>query len=520
MAPRLQDFIGGINIIEKTARGTADTNPEISGLCYDSREAKPGCLFFALPGIHANGSRFIADAVKRGAACVVYQDEHTDFESDVVYLKVADARLAMAPLASAYHGDPARSLAVVGVTGTEGKSTTVYLVYQLLCLLGKKAGFISTVQYRVGAAEEWNPSHQTTPEATSVQASLAAMRDYGMEYAVIESSSHGLSERTGRLSGLPFDAAIMTNVTLEHLEFHKTLECYRNDKANLFRALDRHDHVKTIAGKETEVPSFGVVNASDPVSALFRSATAKRVFSFSTKGDPADLAAADIRPDLAGVSFTASWEGKSLPARIDLPGAFNVDNVLASVLCASRLTATPIEAIIPLLPRLRPVRGRMTRLECGQDFEVIVDYAHTPSSFEAIFPPLRASVRGKIISLFGSGGERDREKRPLQGRVASRYSDIVILADEDPRGEEPLAVLEEIAAGCAGKKRDVDLFLIPDRPSAIRRAFSLAQKGDAVLLLGKGHENSIIGKTGARPYDEIAEAKRALAELGFEEKTR
>jgi UDP-N-acetylmuramoyl-L-alanyl-D-glutamate--2,6-diaminopimelate ligase len=248
------------------------------------------------------------------------------------------------------------------------------------------------------------------------------------------------------------------------------------------------------------------------------------VYSFSGKGDGADLRALDLQSDLRGVSFTAEWaEGsvrRNLKARIELPGAFNVDNALAAALCVSKLTGTPIADTLALLPKLRPVRGRMTRLDRGQDFEVIIDYAHTPSSFEAIFPPIRKSVSGKVISLFGSGGERDREKRPLQGKVAAEYCDVVILTDEDPRGEDSLALLEEIATGCPQKKRGEGLFLIPDRPSAIRKAFSLAHKGDAVLLLGKGHENSIIYKDGAKPYDEIAEAEKALAEMGYKEKAK
>jgi UDP-N-acetylmuramoyl-L-alanyl-D-glutamate--2,6-diaminopimelate ligase len=260
------------------------------------------------------------------------------------------------------------------------------------------------------------------------------------------------------------------------------------------------------------------------VSELFRQATSKSVYSFSGKGDQADLRAVNARSDLRGVSFTAEWAEANVrrnqEARIELPGAFNVDNALAAALCVSKITGTPLADTLTLLPKLRPVRGRMTRLDRGQDFEVIIDYAHTPSSFEAIFPPIRKSVSGKVISLFGSGGERDREKRPLQGRVAAQYSDIVILTDEDPRGEEPMELLEEIASGCPGKKRGEELYLIPDRPSAIRKAFSLARKGDAVLLLGKGHENSIIGKTGAKPYDEIAEAEQALAEMGYKENVK
>jgi UDP-N-acetylmuramoyl-L-alanyl-D-glutamate--2,6-diaminopimelate ligase len=518
MEKKLSEFLRNINI--KIRQGGGD--PLISGLAYDSRKVEPGFLFFALPGIHDDGERYVGEAVRHGARAIVHQKPLASYEDGIAYLRVDDARFSMSSISAAFYGHPSRDLAVIGVTGTEGKSTTVYLIYQLLCLLGRKAGFISTVQYRSGAEEVWNPEHQTTPEATAIHRALAEMRDYGMEYAVIESSSHGLSPRTNRLGDVEFDAAVMLNVTHEHLEFHGSVEQYRQDKCNLFRALDAHGHEKTMAGQRRSIPSFGVVNADDPFSPLFAQATAKEVLSFSAKPSSArkaDLRAKDIQADSLGNSFTLI-EGKAeRAARIELPGAFNVDNCLAAMLCVSRITGTDALGLIGLLPSLKSVRGRMTRVDSGQDFELLIDYAHTPSSFEAIFPSIRKRAGGRVISLFGSGGERDTEKRPLQGRIASAYSDIVILADEDPRGEDPRELLEMIAAGCEGKKRGESLLVIPDRPTAIRAAFALARPGDIVLLLGKGHENSIIGKEGPVPYDEISEARRALSEMGFGEQT-
>ncbi len=496
-----------------TLRGSPSV--AVAGLAYDSRDVKPGYLFFALTGLHADGHDYVGKAIAAGASCVVLERPVEGIPDGVATVLVPDSRVAMSPIAAAFHGRPSDSLAVVGVTGTEGKSTTVYLVYQLLDLAGERAGFFSTVRHRLGDEELDNPEHQTTPEAPVVQRMLAAMRDYGMRYAVVEASSHGLSEKLNRLGDVSFDVGVFMNVTHEHLEFHGTWENYRHDKANLFRALDRAPHRKAIGGRASDVPSLGVVNADDPSADYFRQATRATVRSFSAKGRPATLSARDVVADASGCSFTIVDGERLHEVRAPLPGAFNVDNVLAALLAASGVTGRPVADFIPFVSKLRPVKGRMTVVDLGQPFEVIVDYAHTPSSFMAILPSIRKRARGRVISLFGSGGERDTAKRPEQGRIASEYSDIVILADEDPRGEDPVELLEMIAAGCDSKKRGEGLFVIPDRPSAIRAAFAMARADDIVLLLGKGHENSIIGRNGPVPYDELREAETALTELGY-----
>jgi UDP-N-acetylmuramoyl-L-alanyl-D-glutamate--2,6-diaminopimelate ligase len=513
MPTSLKDIIGGIEALER--RGPDSIRVE--GLAYDSREVRPGYLFFALPGLHADGHRFVPEALKAGASVVVHSAELPSYDPSVAYLRVADPRFAMSPVAAAFYGRPSRELGVIGVTGTEGKSTTVYLVYQLLNLAGRRAGFFSTVMSDTGRGEEPNPEHQTTPEATAVQRMLASMRGAGMDYAVVEASSHGLSARTNRLGDAGFDVGVMTNVTREHLEFHGTWEQYRSDKANLFRSLEA-GAPKRLRGRE--VPRFGVVNADDASADYFREATGLPVRSFSASGSSqSDLSISDLYVDASGESFLVverrGGETQRHRARIELPGAFNVGNALAALLVVSGTTGAAIGDLVPLLPRLRPVRGRMTTIDRGQPFEVIVDYAHTPSSFQTIFPPIRARVKGKMICVFGSGGERDVEKRPRQGRIAADWCDVVVLADEDPRGEDPSALLEEIAAGCPELARGERLFLIPDRREAVRKAFSLAGPGDLVALLGKGHENSIIYAEGAIPYDEIGAAEAALAEIGY-----
>lgn len=560
----------------------------VTNLVFDSREASEGSLYFALPGTHINGNEFIPQAIEKGASAIVFQGELSQaikeeaakiiarkyFDSLVgedekgqpvdtgkfktvfpALIKVPDARFAMSPLSDTFYDSPSKKLIVIGVTGTEGKSSTVSFIWQLLRLAGEKAGFISTVEYSFGGEALPNPQHQTTPEAPIIHHHLNEMLENGCKYAVVESSSHGLSPKLNRLGNVLFDCGIFMNVTLEHLEFHKNFETYRNDKANLFRALDKHNHIKTIAGKDEKIPSIGIVNLEDPSAEFFINSTTKHVYGFTTMG-LAGKAAAETGKDATalpkipenmrymkamniasarfGLDFTLETDGAdaSFPANFDpvmprdykriqikasLPGAFNAYNIMAAITAVSSVTGKSFEELSKLVSKLRPIKGRMTVIEKGQPFELIVDYAHTPSSFETIFPPLRKRCTGRMICVFGSGGERDLTKRPLQGEIAARFCDTVILADEDPRGEDPAALLKDIAAGAekAGKKEGENLFIIHERQKAIREAFKKAQNGDIVLLLGKSHENSIIYKNFTMPYDEIKEAETALAELGY-----
>lgn len=539
------------------------SNIPISNLVFDSREVTKDSLFFALPGIHANGNNYIPQAIEKGANAIVFQDEldhelqlkiakaitkrqieATVYEGNVNYfpvlIKVKDSRFAMAPISDYFYDSPSKKLVIIGVTGTEGKSSTVSFIWQLLRLCGKKAGFISTVEYSFGDEAIANPQHQTTPEAPIIQHHLNKMLENGCQYAVIESSSHGLSPKTNRLGNVLFDCGVFMNVTLEHLEFHKTFEQYKKDKANLFRLLDCHDHIKEIAGEKLTIPSFGVVNLEDPSAKYFIDSTKKEVYGFTTQGK-AGKAATDKQVDLPeipentnyfeGLNICAEKEGISFDVNIhentdknetlqltaNLPGAFNAYNIMASIIAVSKLTNLSYQEVASKVKDVAPIKGRMTVIEQNQPFEVIIDYAHTPSSFETIFPPIRKRCKGKMIALFGSGGERDLTKRPLQGKIAASYCDTVILTDEDPRGEDSVELLKMIAVGSQeqGKKLDEDLFIIPDRKKAIRYAFSIAKENDIILLLGKSHENSIIYKDYVMPYDEISEAQLALSELGY-----
>ena len=536
-------------------------NIPVTNLVFDSRQVTKDSLYFALPGTHVDGNIYIPQVIEKGANAVVFQGELTDelkektakaivarsIENELsadsakfspVLINVPDARFSMAPLSDCFYNSPSKRLIVIGVTGTEGKSSTVSFIWQLLRACGKKAGFISTVEYSMGGDAIPNPQHQTTPEAPIIQHHLNEMLDNGCQYAVVEASSHGLSTKLNRLGNVLFDCGVFMNVTLEHLEFHKNFETYRNDKANLFRALDKHDHLKKISGVEMAVPSIGIVNLEDPSALYFAQSTKQKVYGYTSfgkagkaaveDGEPVGLpaipenmsymTASNISARKEGITFDMSFSetsDKVMKVQAALPGAFNAYNLMASVLAVSSVTGLSYEEVASKIPLLTSVKGRMTVIDEGQPFEVIVDYAHTPSSFETIFPPVRKRCKGKMICVFGSGGERDLTKRPLQGELAAKYCDVVVLADEDPRGEDPVELLKMIAVGAEkeGKVMGKDLFIIHDRQKAIREVFRMAGPDDIVLLLGKSHENSIIYKDYVMPYDEISEAKKALGEI-------
>ncbi|HET6485630.1 MAG TPA: UDP-N-acetylmuramoyl-L-alanyl-D-glutamate--2,6-diaminopimelate ligase [Spirochaetia bacterium] len=505
----LRDLLPGIPVQEE--HGSRERR--VTGLAYDSREVEPGFLFVAMDGQHTDGHRFIPQAVSRGAAAVVHASPLAEYAPTATYVRVASPRRVLSPIAAAFYGNPSLELGVIGVTGTDGKSSTVWFIAQILARLGYRAGFLSTVSFQVADRMVKNPFRQSTPEASEIHGMLREMVETGRQYAVVEATSHGLSERMNRLADVAFDAAVFTNVTHEHLEFHGTFEQYRSDKANLFRALDRTPS-KTGRGGGAPLLRAAVVNADDPSAEYFRASTTVHCSSYGLRAR-ADLSAREIRADITGSRFLMRWEGKEAAARVAIPGPFWVENSLAACLTVSRALGLDPLSLAPEIQGLRSVQGRMDYVDQGQPFALIVDYAHTPGAFEKLFPWIREHTPGRITVVFGSAGERDREKRRMQGRVASRHCDTLVLTDEDPRGEDRMAILEQIAEGCESKTRGKDLFLVPDRPEAIRFAVSRAGSGDTILLLGKGHEGSIIGPTGPAPWDERAEAEGALRELGY-----
>ena len=531
MEKKLSSLLSVIKFEAVAADGKSPLDLDVIGMTpvtdvvFDSRKVIPGSLFFALPGLHTDGNKYIADAIEKGANVIIYQGEisHEDsvkiaklivrrgfdeignkYSTLPVFLKVENAQKAMAPVADAFYDSPSKKLCVIGITGTEGKSSTVSFVWQLLRLAGHKAGFISTVQYSLGGEALANPQHTTTPEAPIVQKHLYDMVQNGCEYAVVESSSHGLSKKLNRLGNVYCDCGIFMN-----LEDNSAKYFIDATKQKVYGFTT--EGMAGVAAAKTGADAIQLPEIPDGLPHLKAKniAAARYGITFTLDAD------AQRAGDALAADPVVPREHKSIQVRATLPGAFNTYNIMATMIAVSGLTGLDFEALAALVPELKPITGRMTTLDMGQDFEVIIDYAHTPSSFETIFPPLRKRCEGRIFALFGSGGERDLTKRPLQGEIAGRFCDVVVLADEDPRGEDPRELLEGIAEGArkAGKKSGIDLFIIPDRPTAIRKTFAMAQKGDIVLLLGKGHENSIIYKDYTMPYDEIAEAKKALEEM-------
>jgi len=503
---RLSALLAKINIIEQ--HGPFD--PHITGLAYDSREVRRGSLFFALKGLHTDGHQYISSAVGNGAAAVLHSDPLPEYAQEVAYVRVENSRRLMSPIASSFYNDPSSEMTIIGVTGTDGKSTTSYFVQQLLALRGIRAGLLTTVQFDMGEGPQKNFLRQSTPEATEIHRLLRTMRTKGCTHAVVEATSHGLSPLNNRLGDVKFDVGVLTNISHEHLDFHKTLEQYIDDKANLFRALPSEK-------------GYGVVNAAEEHRQAFIDAAAGPVYLYGIEPEEnpgatqtADLSAADIQDSPTGQSFLVRGSELSQQITLPQPGRFNIENTLAALLAVGHLPGSSIQDFLPLVSQLRPIKGRMVPVDEGQEFQVIVDYAHTPGSFRKLFPPLRRQVgQGKLISVFGSAGERDVEKRSQLGEIASHYCDVIVLADEDPRGEVPREILEAIAAGCRTMQRDETLFLIEDRPTAIRRAFQIADADDLVVLLGKGHEGTIIYADGAVPWDEETAAREQLHALGY-----
>ena len=489
---------------------TGPENPEIGGISYHNSTVEPGHLFFACGGMRTDGHDYIDSAIQSGAVAVVHSKPVPSPKPGVAYLRVADPRFEMAEASAAFHGYPSRVVKLVGVTGTNGKSTTSFFATQLLLAAGYKTGLLSTTFMKIGDTYEKNPHRASTPEAIEVQEVLRRIVDAGNSCAVLEATSHGLSLRNNRLGGTFFDAAVFTNLTHEHLEFHGGVEQYRYDKANLFRFLDRPEKPE----------SFGVVNGDSDDASYFRNATSRPVFAYSVR-ENADLVASSLRTRVDGTRFTITACDdpelrRGVPVELPMPAEFNVENALAALLVVSKLIHLPVSQLIPYVPRLRGAPGRLHLVDRGQPFTVIVDFAHSPDSFGRLLPFVRKGTEGRLIVVFGSAGDRDVEKRSIQGRIADEYADIVILSDEDPRFEDPTRILRDIASGCSAREEGNDLYLIPDRSEAIGKAVGLAAAGDTVLLLGKGHEQSIEYSDAVLPWDEATEAKKALSAIGYQ----
>ncbi len=499
-------------------RGRVDR--AVTELCYDSRAVRPGAAFFAQPGAHVDGHRFIDDAVAAGAVAVVHSLELSSLplsghRSGVTWIRVADPAAALSAAAACFFRHPCRELTMVGVTGTNGKSTTAWWIYGLLRALQVPAGLISTVGVDYGAGLVPNPEHVTTPLAVELHAALRAMVNAGLRTAVVEASSWALAGGSKRLADLRFDSGVLTSFSHDHLELHGTAEAYLAAKLNLFRAL------RGCGGG-----GGGSAIAPPHLVRQVRAVTTRPVYAFGIAdaegagGESWACSAAGGGDGGAGgaVPFTLRLDGEAVPASLAARGRFNLDNCLAAASVVARQCGIPAAGLSGPIGALRLPPGHLEAVELGQPFQLIVDYAHTPEAFSATLSLLAQQARargGRVIAVFGSAGERDLHKRAMQGRVADRFANLIVLTDEDCRGEDPAAILREIAAGCPGRSEGHDLIMEVDRRAAIARAVAAARGGDVVALLGKGHEASMIGPDGARPWNERAAAEDALRTAGW-----
>ncbi len=491
------------------------TDIMVTGITHDSRAVRPGRLFVAVPGLHVDGHVFTEAAAQSGAAVALVERPVQDV--DLPQLVVNATPAALAGAAAWWYGDPSHDLDVIGITGTDGKTTTSFLAVAALEAAGIRTGMTGTAETRIGGLQIANVAHATTPEAPELQAALRAMVGAGDMAAVIETTSHGLA--LGRVDAIAYDVAILTNLTHEHLELHGTWEAYRDAKLLLFARLARGEPPPGHRPKSW--PASAIVNADDPSAGAFirvAQEAGARIVTYGTDA-LADVRATRIDEDQGRLKVVYDAPSGTSALELRLSGRFNVHNALAVVALGDALGLDPA-AVREGLGSVVVVPGRMERIDRGQPFEVIVDFAHSPASLRTVLDllaPLAASRGGGLIAVFGSAGERDTAKRPLMGRIAGDRSRLVVLTDEDPRGEDRDAILDAIARGAesAGRQRDVDLFVIADRRTAIQTAIARARPGDIVLLAGKGHERAIIGPDGPQPWDERAEAEEALRRAGY-----
>jgi len=463
----------------------------VSGISYDSRTVTRGDCFVAIPGLKQDGRRYVSEALARGAVLVVAEGADPLAGAETARVLVPSSREALARLADAYHGHPSGALALVGITGTSGKTTTAFLVEALLRGAGHATGLVGTIEYRIGDQRE--PAGQTTPEAVELQRLLARMRDAGVTAAAMEVSSHALA--LSRVDGIDFDVAVFTNLTQDHLDFHETMAEYQRAKARLFALL--------AAGRKAR--RTAVVNADDPAGAAMVEGLAVRTLTYGLRG------AADVRPHrlvsaAGGIQLEAETPAGRVPVDSELVGEHNAMNLLAAIAVGVALDVAPAR-IGEALGSVRVVPGRFERVEAGQPFLVVVDYAHKPDALEHALRTGRKLVTGmgRLGVVFGCGGDRDRGKRPLMGEIAVRLADRTWVTSDNPRTERPEAIIAEILGGIerpgAPPGRHVAM---ADRRAAIADALGWARPGDVVVIAGKGHETYQIVGTEVLPFDDRA----------------
>ncbi len=494
---RLRELIAGLPV----SKSIGNLDVDIAGIAVDSRQVRRGEAFVAVVGRDADGHNYALPAVAKGAAALVVEREVAS--AGVPQVVVPNTRRALALMAAAWHGRPGRRLRVVGVTGTDGKTTTATLAAAVLEAAGYGTGLLTTVAARIGARELDTGLHTTTPDPLDVQHYLAQMVEEGLVYAVIESTSHGLDQE--RTAGAEYDVAVITNVTHEHLDYHGTYEAYRAAKGKLFRALAE-------SYRKPGVPKVAILNVDDESFAYLRQFPGDVNLTYGIEG------AADVRPlalDLStdGIKMRVATPAGEVALASPLLGRYNAYNLLAAV-AVGVSQGVPAEAIARGVAAVGGITGRLERIELGQDFTAVVDFAHTPNSLQRMLELARELTRGRVIVTFGCAGLRDREKRHLMGEIAARLADLVVITSEDPRTEDPEAIMAAIAGGCraAGGREGETYWCIADRGEAIRFAVNLAAAGDLVIATGKGHEKSLCIGTVEYPWSDHEAMRQAIRE--------
>lgn len=453
---KLQDLLKGVAVLESTA--APDT--EINEVRYDSRAVRPGDLFVAIRGYATDGHQYIGKALEQGAAAIVCEEA----PAGVPAVVVENARRALAEIAANRFGHPADSMVMLGVTGTNGKTTTTYLVKHMLEDAGRKVGLIGTNQNLIG--DEVVETERTTPESYELHALFARMRDAGCTHVIMEVSSHSLV--LDRVHGIHFAVGAFTNLTQDHLDFHKTMEEYRRAKALLFTISDK-----------------GVINLDDPAAGAMLADAKCPCLTFSCEKDAADLTAKNLKLHADGVEFVAATKGDLARVKLPIPGHFSAENALTALGIVLQL-GMPLADAAKSLATATGVKGRVEVVPTDTDYTVLIDYAHSPDGVENVLRAVRGFARGRVVALFGCGGDRDRTKRPKMGKIAADLADFCIVTSDNPRTEDPKTIIDDILEGMKGTKTPMQV--IVDRPEAIHWALAHAKKDDIIVLMGKGHE--------------------------------
>ncbi len=488
--------------------GSRDTR--VSAIEHDSRRAGPGSLFVAIPGFTVDGHSYLKEVAGAGATALLVQRDHADawraLADSPAVVAVDDTRVALSQAAAWFYDHPARELVTIGITGTDGKTTTSHLLTSVLEAADAKVGRLGTVDTYLPGETGYVGGRMTTPEAPEVQQLLRRMVDAGCEFAVVESTSHGLALH--RLDDVEYDIAVFTNITGDHLDFHKTFEAYREAKGLLFEALD--------TSVDKGVPKMAVLNADDPSANAMLARTRAEPIRYGLEAREAEVLGRNLVLRSDGTDFRLVTSRGMAETTIALPAVFNVANALAAA-GAGIASGMDVQTIARGLSECPGVAGRMERIVAGQPFDVIVDYAHTGDAVRKVLAVLRDVCKGKLIIVVGAAGERDPGRRFGVGRAAAAGADLAIFTSEDPRSEDPAAIVREIGqhAEGAGRVRGEDFFEIEDRREAIANALKRAKAGDVVVICGKGHEKSIVYGHDARPWDDREVTREELARLGF-----